>query len=132
MKSKRGKTSKDAEKRTKSMNLTQAHDDTVAVSLGMLHEIVGQRPKIMHHLHGFGVLQDEIFPFNTTLIEVIVNQLPDRSPLLTVAHDERVIAACDEIVGDIGRWPIAIDGTLFIDEGFHQFSVGDHHGRCRA
>ena len=84
----------------------------------MLHQLAGGEAKIVHHLHGLCVLQDNMFLFTSTLEKVTVDQFPEGSPLVTVAHDEKVVSTGYQIIRDIRGWTMAVDGTLLIDEGF--------------
>ena len=47
--------------------------------------------------------------------EVLVNELPDAPPLITVLHQKQVVTVSNQ-VANIGVWSLAIKSTLFIQK----------------
>jgi hypothetical protein len=63
---------------------------------------------------------------HNTLHEMLVDDFPVALPCLSVVRDEDVIAAGDEVVGDVAVGPVAIDAGFLVEKLLYQFAVGEH------
>jgi hypothetical protein len=45
------------------------------------------------------------------------------TPGVSVIHDEKMVASCDEAVSNVGRWTVTVDGGLLIDELFDEATI---------
>ena len=61
-----------------------------------------------------------------------MNQPAKLSPLIAVAHDQKMVSTGDEVMRDIGCWSVAVDGTFLIDQGLDQTATCDHNSCRRA
>lgn len=105
----------------KSRGLTEGIRDTVAIALGVLHVLLRCDQEVVHELGRLGVLEMDVLFLAHRLHEVLVNQLTNLSPLITILHQEQMIPLSDEIP-DIGDWTMAVQTTFLVQ----QFS--DHVG----
>lgn len=48
--------------------------------------------------------------------------------LAVVGHDEQVVAARDQVRGDVGEGAGAVDGGFFVEQGFYVAGGGDDDG----
>lgn len=108
--------------------LTQRHYNAVAKPLRMLHQILRRQKKVSYHLHGLGILQHDMLPFTLCLLKLLMYKLAKLSPFVSLAHKQGMVATRDEIVGDIGHRPVAVDGALSVDERFDETAVCDDYG----
>ena len=65
-------------------------------------------------------------------MKVLMNQLAKLSPLVAVAHDQKMVSTGDEMMRDIRCWSIAVDRTFLINHGLDQTAICDHDSCGRA
>ena len=53
---------------------------------------------IVDHLNGFCILNHNVLLVHHGLHKVLVDQFPEAAPLVSVLHDEQMVAAGDEVV----------------------------------
>lgn len=78
--------------------LTDAHDDTVAVSLGVYHMLVGAANVVVEHLCRFRFLDFDILAFNHRFHEMLMAELAELPPEFSIVHHKHVATSTDKIV----------------------------------
>lgn len=83
------------------VQLTYAHYNTVAEPLRMKHVLIWEKTEISQHLNRLGILKYNVFSFAHAFHEMLMNDLPERSPSATMIHHQQMIASCNKIVRNI-------------------------------
>lgn len=101
------------------------HDDTVTEAFRMQHYIFWCNAKVTHHLRCLCVHQRHMFPLNTTLIELLMYKIAEFFPFFAMVHHYKMVAASYEVMGDVGWWPVAVDGAFLVEECLYETPVCD-------
>lgn len=81
---------------------------------------------ISNQLNSFGIDDLEMLAIDHRLHQMLVNQPPERSPLVPIMHYKKMIALRDELVRDVGMGPVAVDAALAVDDFLDQPAIGDY------
>ena len=109
-----------------------AHNDRVAHTLGVHHMAGGVGEEVVHQLGGLGVGQYDVVTLALALHEELVDRLAEVAPSRAIVHHQQVVAASDELLGDMGLGTRAVDGALPVDRLTDEAPVsqdGDETGR---
>ena len=109
---------------------TQAHDNAVTESPRMSHQSLGIHQEVFKHLRGLRILKRYVFSLTPSFIELLMQELSEQSPLFSMLHNQDMVASGDEIMGDIGRRAIAVDGRFLVNEGFNNATIRDYNRGC--
>ena len=93
---------------------TYTHNDAVAPSFRMLHVLFWFMDVVIEHLYGFSLLNLHILLFDCSFHKMLMCNLAESPPEVSIVHDQHVMTPTDEIV-EIGLWPIAVYGALLVD-----------------
>lgn len=111
---------------------TQTHNDAVAEPLWMEHVVLRILPEIVQKLNGLGVLDGDVLPLHHRLHEMLVDQLAEFPPEVSILHDQEMVPAGHQIVRDVRRGTVAVFGAFLVNELFDDPAVGDHDRGPRA
>lgn len=81
----------------------------------MLHMLIRTNTHIPQHLHRLSILNLNMLLLHHRLHKVLMDELPESAPLLTILHNQQMVSGCHEIVRDIRLRPVAVFGALLVD-----------------
>lgn len=96
----------------------------------MSHQSLGTHQEVFKHLHGLRILKRYMFSLTPNFIELLMHELSEQSPLFTKLHNQEMVTPGDEIMRDIRRRAIAVDGRFFVNEGFNNATISDYNRGC--
>lgn len=100
--------------------------NTIRIPLRVPHVILRIHQVIVQKLRPLRLLQRQMVFHDNTLHEMLVDDFPVPLPCLSVVRDEDMIAAGDEVVGDVAVGAVAIDAGFLVEKLLYQFAVGEH------
>lgn len=67
-----------------------------------------------------------------TFVKLLMHEFPKQSPLFPILHHQEMVASGDEIMRDIGRRAVAVDGRFLVKQGFCNATIGYYNRGCRT
>jgi hypothetical protein len=95
----------------------------------MQHELLRRHAEIPDHLHRLRILQSDMLLITPRFMELLMHELAEQSPLIAMPHDQEMVPSCHEVVRNVRRRSIAVDGALLIQHRLDQTPIRQHH-RC--
>lgn len=88
--------------------------------------LIRPNTEVTQHLRRFGIL-DYMGLLHHGFHKVLVDELPECAPELTILHDQQMVTSCNQDIGEIRRRSIAVFAAFLIDKLLDDTSIGDDH-----
>ena len=74
----------------------------------MEHVLVRPHTKVAKHLHSLSILDFDVSLFHHGLHEMLMDELPEGAPEVTILHNQQVVAPSNQFISNVRLGPVAV------------------------
>ena len=98
----------------------------------MSHQSLRIYQEVFEHLYSLCILKRYMFPLAPSLMELLMHELSEQSPLFSMPHYQEMVASGDEIMCDIWKRAVAVNVRFLVNESFYNATISDYNQGCRT